>query len=73
MYVGMAGALSAHALRRGGWAAVLPVLGFVGVMDRIQIPAEEDALRIQFGSDYADYEARVPRWLGVPRRTSRGA
>lgn len=73
MYVGMAGVLGAHALSRGSWAAVLPVLGFAGVMDRIQIPAEEAALRIQFGADYAEYEAMVPRWLGVPRPASHGA
>ena len=72
MYVGMAGLLSAHALSRGSWTAVLPVIGFVGVIDRLQIPAEEVALTAQFGPAYADYAAAVPRWLGIPSPASRG-
>ncbi len=67
MYVGMAGVLSAHALSRGSVAAVLPVLGFVAVIDRRQIPAEEVALSTRFGPAYTAYQARVPRWLGLPR------
>lgn len=65
MYVGMAGLLLAHALARGNWAAALPVLGFVTVIDRMQIPAEEAAMAELFGRDYAEYAARVPRWLGL--------
>ncbi|CAI9419367.1 methyltransferase family protein [Nocardioides sp. T2.26MG-1] len=64
MYVGMAGLLVAHAVARGNWAAVLPALGFVAVIDRVQIPAEEGAMAELFGRDYAEYAARVPRWLG---------
>ncbi|MPZ94806.1 MAG: isoprenylcysteine carboxylmethyltransferase family protein [Propionibacteriales bacterium] len=64
MYVGMAGLLLAHAVARGNWVAVLPVLGFVAVIDRVQIPAEEAAMAELFGRDYADYAGRVPRWLG---------
>jgi protein-S-isoprenylcysteine O-methyltransferase Ste14 len=54
MYVGMAGLLLAHAVARGNWVAVLPVLGFVAVIDRVQIPAEEAAMAELFGRDYAD-------------------
>jgi protein-S-isoprenylcysteine O-methyltransferase Ste14 len=64
MYVGMAGVLVAHAIRRGSWAALLPMAAFAAVMDRVQIAAEEVALSDHFGKEYDDYRARVPRWLG---------
>ena len=63
MYVGMAGALVAHALIRGGWATVLPVAAFVAVIDRVQIRPEEAALRELFGEEYDAYCRRVRRWL----------
>lgn len=71
MYVGLTGLLVANAVRRGAWVAVLPVAGFVGVMDRLQIAEEERALLANFGADYEAYRAAVPRWLGsrsVPTR-----
>ncbi len=63
MYVGMAGVLAAHALYRGGWATVLPVAAFVGVIDRVQIRPEEAALRELFGQAYDDYSRSVRHWL----------
>lgn len=66
MYVGMAGALGAHALWRGSLASWLPVAGFVLWIDRVQIRPEEAALEEQFGQDYIRYKARVPRWIGLP-------
>ena len=63
MYVGMAGALVAHALLRGGWGTLLPVAAFVGVIDRVQIRPEEAALRELFGEEYDAYCGRVRRWL----------
>lgn len=63
MYVGMAGALAAHAIVRGGWLPMLPVAAFVAVIDRTQIRPEEAALRELFGEEYDAYCARVPRWL----------
>ncbi|QOR69860.1 isoprenylcysteine carboxylmethyltransferase family protein [Ruania alkalisoli] len=73
MYLGMAGLLTAHAWRRGSWLAVLPVAGFVAVIDRLQVPAEESALAERFGPAYVAYCARVPRWLpGVRRLASHG-
>lgn len=63
MYVGMAGLLFAHAVGRRSWIALVPLVGYVVVMDRTQIPAEENALREKFGADYDDYAFRVPRWL----------
>ena len=67
MYLGMAGVLTAHALLRGGWLTPLPVVGFVALIERVQVRPEEEALRGLFGEEYADYCRRVPRWLG-PRR-----
>ena len=63
MYVGMAGLLLAQAIRRGSWAALLPVGVFALVIDRLQIAAEESALLANFGVDYEAYRATVPRWL----------
>lgn len=70
MYVGMTGLLSGHALARGGVLTWLPVAAFVALIDRTQIPAEEQAMRANFGADYDAYVRRVPRWLG-PGVTSR--
>lgn len=75
MYVGMAGALVAHAIRRGSWAALLPGAAFVVVIDRFQIAAEEPALLANFGADYESYRQAVPRWLdarSVARALARG-
>ena len=66
MYVGMAGLLVAHAVRRGSWASLAPVAAFVAVVDRYQVRFEEAALRVRFGDDYEAYCAAVPRWLGPP-------
>ena len=63
MYVGLAGLLVAHAVWRGSWKAVLPVAGFVGLIDRLQIQAEESALAEKFGTTYAAYRTATPRWL----------
>lgn len=71
MYVGLAGLLAAHALWRGSAAAWVPVIGFVTLIDRVQIGAEETALAATFGSEYDAYRSSTPRWLG-PRSFDRG-
>jgi len=63
MYVGMAGLLAAHAVRRGGWLTPLPIAAFVLLIDRLQIPAEEAAMEVNFGEAYVAYRARSARWL----------
>ncbi|WP_120006165.1 methyltransferase family protein [Nesterenkonia muleiensis] len=63
MYVGMGGLLIAHAIYRSSVLAMLPAVGFVVAIDRLQIPAEEAALRNQFGEQFEQYCASVPRWL----------
>ena len=65
MYLGLAGALLSHAIARRSPSAVIPLIGFVWLIDRYQIPAEEAALAARFGQDYLDYTEAVPRWLGV--------
>lgn len=67
MYLGLAGILTAHALYRRSPTALLPMLAFVAVIDRWQIPAEEAALRENFGPSYEAYLRSVPRWLGPIR------
>jgi len=63
MYVGLAGLLVANAIWRGSWAALAPVAGFVVLIDRLQIKAEESALLQEFGAEYEAYRAISPRWL----------
>jgi protein-S-isoprenylcysteine O-methyltransferase Ste14 len=65
MYVGMAGLLVAHAIWRGSWVALAPVAGFVVLIDRLQIEAEESALLDKFGAEYETYRAASPRWLDL--------
>lgn len=72
IYLGMAGLLTAHALWRGSWAALLPVAGFVAAIDRLQIPQEEQALHEKFGKTYAAYCRDVPRWLPTHLGSSGG-
>ena len=63
MYVGLTGLLVAHAVWHGSWRALVPVAGFVALIDRLQIQAEESALAEKFGTSYAAYRAATPRWL----------
>jgi len=63
MYVGLAGLLVANAVRLGSWSALVPVAGFVLVIDRLQVASEEEALHAHFGAGYEAYRATVPRWL----------
>lgn len=65
MYVGMAGLLLAQAVWRGMWVGLVPLAGFVVVIDRYQIVSEESALRDNFGAEYDAYHAAVPRWLDL--------
>jgi protein-S-isoprenylcysteine O-methyltransferase Ste14 len=63
MYVGLALLLLAWAVHL---AALLPLLGpvlLVLYLTRFQIRPEERALEARFGQAYADYAARVRRWL----------
>lgn len=63
MYVGYAVFLAGWGLWLAQPAALACVILFVGWIDRLQIPAEEDALQARFGTTYADYRHKVRRWL----------
>lgn len=62
MYVALSAALVAHAIGRRSLGALLPAAAFTYAIDRWQIAAEEEVLARSF-PEYADYAARVPRWL----------
>ena len=64
MYLGLAGLLLANATWRGSWAGLVPIAGFVVLIDRVQIEAEESALLERFGTEYESYRASVSRWIG---------
>lgn len=63
MYVGLAGLLAAHSAWRGSCTALLPLAGFILLIDRVQIQAEEVALLEKFGAEYDAYRAASPRWI----------
>ena len=63
MYVGLVFMLLAWAAHLSCAWAVLGLPVFVRYITRFQIKPEEKALAALFGSHYADYRARVRRWL----------
>jgi protein-S-isoprenylcysteine O-methyltransferase Ste14 len=63
MYVGMVLLLSAWGLWLGALAGVLGPVGFIAYITRFQILPEERLLAARFGGAFADYTARVRRWL----------
>ncbi|AUN95993.1 methyltransferase family protein [Pseudazoarcus pumilus] len=63
IYLGDVLLLAAWALWLGSFAAAPWVLLFVAWIDRVQIPAEEAALRVRFGDAFEAYRRRVRRWI----------
>jgi protein-S-isoprenylcysteine O-methyltransferase Ste14 len=63
MYLGLALVLLAWTILLASPWALVAVAGFVFYIDRFQIAPEERALASLFGADYAQYKARVRRWL----------
>jgi len=57
MYLGMAGLYLETPL------ALIGLIGFVVVMNMIQIKPEEKALEAKFGTDYLAYKNSVRRWI----------
>ena len=63
MYLGMAGTLLGVALLFGTLAPLMAVPVFVALIEWRFIRAEEAMLLAAFGRAYAEYRARVRRWL----------
>ena len=63
MYLGMAGTLLGAAVLLGTLAPFVAIPLFVALIEWRFILAEEAVLLASFGSAYADYKARVRRWL----------
>lgn len=63
MYLGLALVLLGWAAFLGSLLALAGPIAFVLYIDRFQIAPEERVLLAKFGSAYAQYKARVRRWL----------
>ena len=63
MYLGLLLLLMAWAAALSDVLALVSLLAFVLYMNRFQIVPEECMLRSRFEQDYAEYDARVRRWL----------
>ena len=63
MYLGFLLALAGWAVYLSNVVAALLVPAFVAYMNQYQIKPEERALLAKFGSEFAQYMARVRRWL----------
>lgn len=63
MYLGFLIALAAWAVYLSNAAAALLLPAYVAYMNRFQIRPEERALVAGFGPGYAEYMARVRRWI----------
>jgi AraC family transcriptional regulator, transcriptional activator FtrA len=63
MYLGFLLLLMAWAAALSNVPALVSLLGFVLYMNRFQIVPEERMLASRFARDYAEYRARVRRWL----------
>lgn len=62
VYAGIVGVLAGVAVLGRSPLALAPPLAFALVLDRGQIPAEEEALSANF-PEYAEYRRRVRRWI----------
>jgi protein-S-isoprenylcysteine O-methyltransferase Ste14 len=63
MYLGFLLLLMAWAAALSNVLALVSLLAFVLYMNRFQIAPEERMLASRFEQDYAEYRARVRRWL----------
>jgi protein-S-isoprenylcysteine O-methyltransferase Ste14 len=56
------------ALFYGSLAVLIGFLFWVTLFNFVIVPYEERDLEARFGEAYRAYRARVPRWLGFPKR-----
>jgi protein-S-isoprenylcysteine O-methyltransferase Ste14 len=64
MYVGLVAIAGGAAARSGSVLAAAGPALLAAYLDRVQIPAEERALRDRFGAAFDAYAAAVRRWGG---------
>jgi len=64
MYLGLALSLTGWTVLVSSPLCLPIVIGFVKLIDFVQIDAEEAALSARFGAAYASYRAEVNRWWG---------
>ncbi len=64
MYAGFVGLAPGAAVALGSPLALLGPGLLTVYLDRVQIPAEERALRARFGAPFESYVRTVHRWLG---------
>lgn len=67
MYLGLAILLVGWAIALGALTAFAGPALLVPLLERVQIRAEEHALRMRFGEPYERYCRRVHRWIGRSR------
>lgn len=63
MYVGLLLILTGWGAYLGSWVGLLGLPLFCVYITRFQIQPEERVMANKFGDAYADYQARVQRWL----------
>lgn len=63
MYLSLVVYLMAWAIYLGNWMTLVFLPLFVLYMNKFQIEPEERAMAALFGAKYAEYKARVRRWL----------
>jgi protein-S-isoprenylcysteine O-methyltransferase Ste14 len=63
MYVGLLLVLVALAILMAAPVALLGPVAFILYTNRFQIKPEEGVLTKLFGNEYAEYKAKVRRWL----------
>ena len=71
MSVAMAGVLVAHAIARRSPLGFIPAAGFVLLINKAQIEAEERAMAANFGPKWDQYVAATPRWLSLRSLSTR--
>lgn len=52
----------------GSLSILIVTLAFWMTANCLKVPQEERGLEARFGDAYRAYKARVPRWIGLPRR-----